>query len=252
MALEMRPLTLGDILDRAFRLYRENFILWLSVVAVFLLPEAVIAAPFEIEWAERVHEPIAVLQQRATLFPLQIAIWAVAQGALALAVAERYLDRRVTLGAVVSATVRRIPHILVATFLTIILFTIGFVALIVPGIYIWLGLLLAPTVIVIEKSGPLAGMGRAWRLARGERRRLLNVVFTAGLMAFVGGFLVSTVVGLVAPASIASALGQRVGQLLTLPFSEAAVVIAYFDLRVRKEAFDLEMMASALGGGGGT
>ena len=34
--------------------------------------------------------------------------------------------------------------------------------------------------------------------------------------------------------------------VFALPFAQAAIVIAYFDIRVRKEAFDLEMMAAAL------
>jgi len=36
-----------------------------------------------------------------------------------------------------------------------------------------------------------------------------------------------------------------IGQL-TLPFYAAAVTLLYFDLRVRKEAFDLEMMAYSI------
>jgi len=35
-------------------------------------------------------------------------------------------------------------------------------------------------------------------------------------------------------------------QLLLSPLYQAALVIAYYDLRVRKEGFDLEVLASSL------
>ena len=39
------------------------------------------------------------------------------------------------------------------------------------------------------------------------------------------------------------------GQVLITPISAAAVILLYYDLRIRKEGFDLEMLAADLSGG---
>jgi hypothetical protein len=41
-----------------------------------------------------------------------------------------------------------------------------------------------------------------------------------------------------------------VGAAVTTPFQAALLTVLYFDLRVRKEGFDLELLAEGIGGGG--
>ena len=47
------------------------------------------------------------------------------------------------------------------------------------------------------------------------------------------------------------AIGTSIATVLTQPFSQLVAVLLYFDLRVRKEGFDLEILAKQLGLGAG-
>jgi hypothetical protein len=48
-----------------------------------------------------------------------------------------------------------------------------------------------------------------------------------------------------------STLLQSLAGALVLPFSVATTVLLYFDIRVRKEGFDVEMLARGMGGSTG-
>jgi len=47
--------------------------------------------------------------------------------------------------------------------------------------------------------------------------------------------------------ALADAIGQTLSSALTTPLSAAVLTVLYFDLRVRKEGFDLELLARRLG-----
>jgi hypothetical protein len=105
----------------------------------------------------------------------------------------------------------------------------------------------------IEKSGLIAAMGRSWRLVEGRWWRtflilllvfiLVYVVQTA-LGAFVLGaqLLVEIILSSVATTWIFAAASIVVASLVN-PILQIAVVLVYFDLRVRREAIDLFQLA---------
>ena len=86
----------------------------------------------------------------------------------------------------------------------------------------------------------------ATELAAGSRKRILLLVLIAGAVIFgivFGGFaLIRTVVG---NETLASALSGVVAIPLW-PVLGSLFVVLYYDLRIRKEAFDLEIMAEGL------
>ena len=51
----------------------------------------------------------------------------------------------------------------------------------------------------------------------------------------------------VLPSLILNAIGTTIATVLTTPFTAAFITVLYFDLRVRKEGFDLELLAQRVG-----
>ena len=112
--------------------------------------------------------------------------------------------------------------------------------------------LLAEVALMAEGTGPLNSLGRSWNLSRDFVLRtagyliLLSIVM--GLVGGLVGALVYFAVAAVAPAvdqSWNSGLNSAVSNLLsiiTTPFYISAIVLYYFDLRVRKERYDFEVV----------
>ena len=109
-----------------------------------------------------------------------------------------------------------------------------------------------PVVVLEDLSSSFDAFGRSWDLTRGLWRKVLGVAAVAWL---VSQFLPSMVVGVLSAALTLSAPGlipltvaltSFVGILLA-PILPCAMTLLYYDLRVRREAFDLQVLSQQLG-----
>ena len=118
---------------------------------------------------------------------------------------------------------------------------------------VWFGTVfgITPVVIVIEQRGVFDAMQRARDLTRGSRWRILGLfvvfVILAALMGMVIGFPLG-ILQAVAPGNIAVLLISQFGSQFLSTAIQGAVVgaistVIYFDLRVRRDGYDLDSMA---------
>jgi len=104
-----------------------------------------------------------------------------------------------------------------------------------------------------DSTGLVAAMGRSWRLVEGRWWRTFLILFLVLLIWYVvqvalGGFLslASSLLGIVVSQYVALAISQAIAVLvsaLAIPVFQIAIVLIYFDLRVRREALDLFQLA---------
>ena len=148
---------------------------------------------------------------------------------------------------------------------------IGFVAFFVGfgafGVIIWraLGYSIGLSVCVVEKKPAWESLRRAWKLSQGTRGRIFVLYLLIFALAMAGsmiGYIVSGIVGAVAgvvgqgseyvaaAAIVAAVLYLVVDftvQVLLAPVSWVALVLFYYDQRIRKEGFDIEWMMQQAG-----
>ncbi len=137
-----------------------------------------------------------------------------------------------------------------------------FVLLFIPSlaisVYIWGRLLLVAPALVIEMRGIKGSLARSWQLMNGNVLKALGLL----LIAVIVVAIVHSIIG--APISITLGLGQIRGSeapqslvvinaiLQTIlntifaPITSIIVVLLYYDQRIRKEGFDLELLAQEL------
>lgn len=129
------------------------------------------------------------------------------------------------------------------------------VLLVLALIFFSIKLLLSTQAIVLEGHGPIAAMKRSWHLVSGSFWRTLLIVLLMGVIVYLLSGIPATVVSFAltlanptAPdqmmrnQAIATLFGQ-LGQILVMPLQLGLFTLLYYDLRVRKEGFDLEIMA---------
>ena len=198
--------------------------------------------------------------------------------AITRAAADAYLGERVSIGRTFQYALRRLPAILWITilsggaaivagilgFVVIVLgaaisdaigvgvVIIGVVLLIVLPTLIFIRLSLAPPVVVVEDVRGTKAVGRSWRLTKGHFWRLLGLLVLATLIGGVAAAIITIPTEALAAALGAggwpvSAIGQSLASVLITPFSILIIVLFYFDMRIRKEGFDIEVMAQELG-----
>lgn len=107
--------------------------------------------------------------------------------------------------------------------------------------------------VMIENKGLRAGLGRSWRLVRGSFWRVLLIaivayIFIATITA-TPTYAISIVAVMLPQTAIATALNSAVSTLIGIfvtPLWSTLLTLVYYDLRIRKEGFDLEMQAQRL------
>jgi hypothetical protein len=243
----------AELVDLAFALYRQNFILFTAIAGLIYVPFTIFSvfaghtADNVPEWARNGSAGAASGAGAEFVSLLLFALSAVlVQAVLTVAVSDKYLGLPVTLATAYRETLRN-GLALLATFTLLVMAVLaGSCACLLPGMVAAIGLAFAPLVVVLEKLPPTKALTRAWHLSRGDRLRLLGSLFLV-TVALASIWATSSVLAhLVFRSALAIDLFVQLTTRLTLPLAHIAVVLFYFDNRIRKEGFDLALMAARL------
>ena len=297
---ELRPLSLGELLDRAFFLYRRNFPLFAGIMVVpacLILPMQIVllrrqATPYP--W----NRPSSRSHLVAYSYAFMLVYWflyAVVQAATTYAVSDAYLGRSATvleayrkvrghylqvIGVTVGVGLRAFGWILLFVFpaLIVLILLIGLVSkegvnlqgplitvaplaivLVGVGVAVWFSARYAVSVpaVLLENIKGRAAIRRSVELSRGRRWQgfiaiLLGVVVTYAMaILFQGPFYAAfALTNLKGPLSIwlvlARSTSGAIGGVIAGPLLMIILVLFYYDLRIRKEAFDLQQMMASL------
>lgn len=269
-APQLRPLRVGEILDVAITIYRRNAKTLLTLVLVVVGPVEVLSAliqasalpddqlitetqPGTLEVEDDFWVGVAALGAAGLLSFLGATI---ATGACFKAIADGYLGERAEWRPALGFAARRLHSILWVTFLGGLLAVLGLVLLIVPGVYLYVAFAVAVPVLLTEGVKGRKALGRSRRLVKGRWWGTFGVVVLGAILV---GIVEAALVGLAAVFTTIDTADPTLGSflvntgatvlasLIATPFAAAFVVVLYFDLRVRKEAFDLQLLAQQIG-----
>lgn len=259
---QFHPMSVSQVLDRTFRLYRGHFLRFMAIACVVYVPAGLlqaVAVPFlnfSLQ-SGRAGPGLGVAAAVASLVTafLMMLAQSLCTGALTRAVSETYLGRDITVKGAYTSVLPVFPTMILAGILVGLVVFVGFLLLIVPGVIFSLWFALVMPAIIVERSGPTEAMGRSKSLVGGNLGRVFLVSLVVGVIGWVAGGaagLVSVGIASLMPENL-FLLQQAIQQLLSLgariavaPIGAAAFILLYYDLRIRKEGFDLEMLADQM------
>jgi hypothetical protein len=247
-------MTTGGLLDRAFRLYTANFPLMVGITAVAYVPLYAVQLFMQAggQIASRNLMTIMTILFGFILALLWISLtFPIAAGAATYAISERYLGNEVTVGEALSRAFKRLWTLSMAQLEVGLRVMLGILLLIIPGILWWLSYSLAVPVVMVEgqKAGP--SVKRSRELVKGNRKKVFVVLMVVTMLQWLVGFGVGKLLQMVLDAQspsgalISTALGG-ITQILLAPLAIIAAILLYYDFRIRKEGFDLEMLSREL------
>lgn len=243
-------------------MYRRHFFLFAGISVILAIPFAALAGYGVYAVFNNLLQQVAVGQSpdmnsffqsgvplgvgflvNLALYPLLYAI--------SYAVCESALGRPVTAWAALRGAGRRYFHI--AGYLGIQVLMGVLFCLFPLWIWIWVGWVAVVPVMFIENTGLVSAMGRSWRLVQGRWWRTFLIVFLVvilvqivqgALIAFVnlGQFVLTIFLSPYLVSALVEAVSILVSALVS-PILQIAIVLIYFDLRVRREGLDLFQLA---------
>jgi hypothetical protein len=257
--IELRPMGVGDILDTAFRLYRMRFVSFFAISLVMFVPYIVLLLVLSLLVGNETHlvqtpygpremEPVgAMLVNTLATMLYFLAVWPLVGGALMFNISAAYLGESLSVGTCYRRAASRLGALLGTQMLVGFVVVLGMLLLIIPGIIFSLWYVVIAPVVLLEGLAGGRAMSRSKALMSGN----LGKGFLIGLTVFVLNIVITLAmsycldwVGLTHPA--AQRIGAEAVQAVTLPFLLAPTILLYYDLRIRKEAFDLQCLSAAL------
>jgi hypothetical protein len=319
-APRLRPMTIGDLFDISFRLYRENFLTFIGIAALLQIPFTIVQALVQfllggpalsainnLASAPPGRNPLEflpigqIVAYYGLTFGLSVfqflVIYNLMIGALSKAISRSYLGqpisiinsyqfggRRYAALLLVSLIIFGITSLLgliffvlyigaifaliagagsgsgaaaLITGIAVIIMVLLLLALFFVGLaYVYTRFLFSTQAIILEENvGALASIRRSWQLVKGSFWRALGVVVLMGILVYIIAalpatlltmFLTFTSAGSVVDYGRNQAIGiivAQLGQIIALPLQFAVYTLLYYDMRVRKEGYDLEIMA---------
>lgn len=274
----LQPMNFTDILDGIFTVYRNHYRLLLGIAVVYLFFEFgidLITAYLVQEAATSTTLLIAGFSLMATSV-----ISLLVTAGLMYASAQVYLGREITSGAAFQQAFRcfwsylgsSVLYLLAVVGLCITIIGIPF------GIYFGVRWSLYSLPVLIEESKAWNALGRSTELVKGGWWRVLGILMAIYLISgmitiilYISTEFILTLAGIIATEQAEGFTGlldtlrrlfaptldetgwftyavrSFVGLLiatLTMPIALIGSTLLYFDLRIRKEAFDIEMQVT--------
>jgi hypothetical protein len=306
--LELRPLAIGELLDRVFTLYRRHlstFVGIMAIPAIFSLAMALVIRTGQYLGGptltprgsfgspDMVFFIVAVFVGVFAFMAVYWVAYMLALGATTVAVAEIYAGRDIDIrGAYARARQQAGRLMLLAwwwlvlivgpgilllflvtglsilariTFgagwqvgvLAVILIAFGTLGMLAACIFLSLRYALSGPALMLEGASARAAIRRSVFLTRGFLGRVFLVALCAAMLAYTSAMIfqvpftvASALVGKTTPTAfwldMIGAVFGTIGQTLAAPVMAIGVVVVYYDIRVRKEALDLQVMMTAL------
>jgi hypothetical protein len=246
MTYQLRPLSTGEILDGSLALLRRHFGLLLGIAIVCEGVPTALGVYVDLTGGTSGHPGLILPDRLLTAIGSMLVT-----GATVRVVSEAYLGRAPLLGDALRFAGDRLGYIFGANFQSGFWTLLALLALVIPGIIVACGYSVAAEVAALEAGSRGDALRRSWELTRGFKWKalalwvvsvcLILVVFLgAGLL---GGFVAALAGGLDALVTVLAALVS----LLIYPMISCVFTLFYYDLRVRKEGFDLELLGQQLG-----
>ena len=261
--------SLVDLLSETFAVYGRHFRQFVLITAIILVPVNVIGSLLVSDIVQGIElgEPIALTAGVVGRAMFAIFLNLVAMGFIYAAVVHTVGQQYATDGVDVKDAYRMVWwKVRSLTLLAAILSSLALVgltlsvALILPLIG-FVALFIFWTVAIqsalVEGKGPIDALRRSYQLVRGRWWRVFGTVVVVLLVCLGMGIVIGVPLVLVSQAlsgiglgaieSFVDVIANSIVMTLVLPALFIALTLLYFDLRVRKENFDIQQLARELG-----
>jgi hypothetical protein len=219
----------GRVFERIFKIYGEQFTLLIPAALLLFIPVAILNG--------------IVLDIGGVLTSLAAAAIAVIatywyQGMVVEAVRDILDGRRdQTIGTLFQSAAPFIWPLFAVGVLAGIAIAIGFILLIIPGLFLLTIWAVVVPAVVIDRTGVMGAFGRSRELVRHNGWRVFGVIVVFFLLQVVIGGILSAIADGISDTWVGFAIADLIVRVLIVPLSAIAATVMYVELRrVKGEA----------------
>jgi len=215
----------GRVFERIFSFYGRQFTLLIPAALLLFIPVAIVNGLLLSEGGNA----LGVLT--SALLGVVATYWY--QGMVVEATRDILDGRRdQSIGSLFSSAAPFIVPLLLAGILAGIGVAIGFLLLIIPGLFLITIWAVIVPVIVIERAGVIESFGRSRELVRGSGWQVFGVIVVLFLVLFIIRAALQAIIGGISDESfVGYALADLISNVLFVPLTALAATVIYVELR---------------------
>jgi hypothetical protein len=268
-AIEIRPRRATELVDASFQLLRRYYPHLVTVSSLAMAPGLFL----RIIKRDQLSNQQVMMAHPMTLFVVSAVTWVLLVAAgivLTVAISDGYLTGEIDINRAFRVGGRKFFSVFAGELLRyFFIFACTMIIVMIGGIlaalqakivlvvliplalwlfaYLWLRSFAVSPAILLEGLGPVEANLRSWRLSKNCAAHLFFSVSLVIILSWIVNIIVTVLGATVLTQSTAAILGSVVF-ILIYPLFSAVWTLVYYDLRIRKEGFDLEIMSRELGG----
>lgn len=261
----LRPMTLGQVLDTTFSLYKRNFWLFVGITSIPFLAVLILqVGAAALQLSRPSPQPASPALASGAIvggivFLLAYFLLAgAAQAATIFAVSDLYLGRAATVRGSFRKVGGKAFRVILVLLLVGLAVGVGFLLLIIPGIILFCRTAVAVPASMLEDTKAVGSIERSMQLTKGFAMQIFLIFLLVWVLSYIALLIFQVpfaylqgataharqtlVFGMLALQHLSSFLSNvLVGPIGTIAFS-----LMYYNLRVRKEAFDIQHLMNSL------
>jgi hypothetical protein len=240
--LGLRPRSATELVDAAFQVFRRDPVSFIVAAAVFYVPWLLVRLALSLD-VPTVNGQLdwSLLMVSAVL---GVFVYATASAVVMLIARNVYLDRPTDLAGAFREIVPKIPAVIMTSVITYTLTVLAAMLFFFPALYVVARFFAVRQIVVIEKAGVGRALSRSSELSVNVKWHVLGTLILAGIVTLAVSFGVVMLSTLIPSRVLLFALSTA-ASIIVYPFLAIAQTLLYYDIRIRKEGFDIEYLAGS-------
>ncbi len=237
--LALRPRSSTELVDAAFQVFRRDPIQFMVAAAAVYVPWLVLRLVFDVGVSGQLPTP-----EQTTVIALGgIVVYAVVGGTVTVIASDVYLGAPGDALRALRAAATRIIPLLVTGVVTLTFIVIGLFLFFVGALYPIARFFAVRQAVMLEDAGVLEALSRSSQLSLGVKRHVLNTLLLDGLITLVITIGASVLSNMIPSRVLANVVATAV-TIVIYPLFGITQTLLYYDIRIRKEGFDVEYLAT--------
>jgi hypothetical protein len=237
--LQLRQLRdVGALFRDALAVFMRHAWLFILVSAAVVVPTELVVEGIGLEMLTSGYDASPSLAEIAVPTVVEFLVVTPIIAAICIHALHRIAEgERPSAGAVLVAGFEAFTPLFAAVLLAALGIALGFVVLIVPGVYLAVRWYFVPQAVVIDGARGPAALSRSGELVQGFWWRTFGLILLANIAVTIPGFLLITPFTAIAESTdraVWSLVGSAVTTSITTPFVALYSTLLYYDMRARK------------------
>jgi len=237
--LALRPRSPTELVDAAIQIFRRDPIQFIVATAAVYVPWLVVRLMLDLGVSNELPTP----QQAMITVVAGVIVYALVGGVITVIASDVYLGAPANAGEALQIALARVVPLLVTGAVTLFFVLLGGILFLLPALYPLARFFAVRQVVMLEDGGAATALARSSQLSVGVKRHVLNTLLLVLLITsaislgvgFLSGFIPSRVLFNVILTAV---------HVVLYPFFGITETLLYYDIRIRKEGFDVEYLAA--------